>query len=137
MYDATKLRRELERDEGLRLKPYRCTAGHLTIGIGHNLDANGIPPVVVDALYEYDVSMVERDLDHALPWWRGLSDARQRALVNMCFNMGIGRLMGFRKMLTALRAGDWNEAAQEALDSAWAHQVGPRAGRIAKMLAEG
>ena len=29
---------ELELDEGVRLSPYRCTAGFLTIGVGRNLD---------------------------------------------------------------------------------------------------
>jgi hypothetical protein len=32
-----RIKAQLIRHEGLRLKPYRCTAGKLTIGIGRNL----------------------------------------------------------------------------------------------------
>ena len=33
-----RMKEQLLRHEGLRLKPYRCTAGKLTIGIGRNLE---------------------------------------------------------------------------------------------------
>ena len=37
-----RIKEQLVRHEGLRLKPYRCTAGKLTIGIGRNLDGRSI-----------------------------------------------------------------------------------------------
>ncbi|MFA6660842.1 MAG: lysozyme, partial [Bacilli bacterium] len=37
-----RIKEQLVRHEGLRLKPYRCTADKLTIGIGRNLDDCGI-----------------------------------------------------------------------------------------------
>ncbi|WP_337997330.1 glycoside hydrolase family protein [Oleispirillum naphthae] len=131
------MKRELVRDEGLRLAPYRCTAGRLTIGVGRNLDDMGITAEEADYLLENDIGRAMADLDRALPWWRGLSEARQRALANMCFNLGVARLMRFEGMLADLEAGDNEGAAREAMDSAWARQVGPRARRIAAMLAEG
>jgi lysozyme len=135
--DVSLLKRDLAWDEGVRLKPYRCTAGRLTIGVGRNLDDVGITAEEADYLLENDLGRATADLDRALPWWRGLSEARQRALANMAFNMGLGRLLGFKAMLAALRAGRWEEAAAEALDSAWAQQVGPRAARIAATIREG
>lgn len=135
--DMAAMKRELVRDEGLRLKPYRCTAGRLTIGVGRNLDDAGLTAEEADYLLENDIGRAMADLDRALPWWRGLSGARQRALANMCFNLGLSRLLGFRTMLADLAAGDGAGAARAALDSAWARQVGRRADRIAKMLAEG
>lgn len=134
--DMERMKLELRQDEGLRLKPYRCTAGRLTIGVGINLD-EGITEDEADYLLASRIRRAEAELDRALPWWRGLSDARQRALVNMAFNLGLPRLLGFKGMLGALEAGDWNEAARQALNSAWARQVGPRAARIAKMIEEG
>jgi len=135
--DPDLMKRELVRDEGLRLKPYRCTAGRLTIGVGRNLDDVGITAEEADYLLENDLGRAMADLDRALPWWRGLSEARQRALVNMAFNVGLSRLLGFKAMLAALQRGDWNEAAAEALASRWADQVGARAVRIAEMMREG
>ena len=65
------------------------------------------------------------------------SEARQRALVNLMFNLGPDRFAGFKKLIAAVRAGDWSEAAAHCLDSKYAQQVGDRAKRIAKQLREG
>jgi lysozyme len=89
------LKQELTRDEGVRYKPYTCSEGRLTIGIGHNLDDRGLPPHIVDALYEWDIGQAVKDLDHHLPWWDTLGDVRGRALINMAFNLGITRLLSF------------------------------------------
>jgi lysozyme len=128
---------DLRRDEGLRLKPYRCTAGKLTIGYGRNLDAKGITEAEAEDLLRDDVAGVFAELDRALPWWRDLSEGRQRGLANMAFNLGVPRLLGFRLMIGALRRSDYEEAARQALDSKWARQVGDRAERIAKLIREG
>ena len=49
----------------------------------------------------------------------------------MAFNLGWPRLSRFKNMIEALKAGDYGRAADEALDSKWADQVGTRAERIA------
>ena len=66
-----------------------------------------------------------------------MGEARQRALLNMCFNLGWPRLSGFKEMLLCLQAGSYARAAEEAKDSKWARQVGDRALRIAKLFEEG
>lgn len=142
--DVDLLTRELVRDEALRLKPYRCSEGKLTIGIGRNLDDRGISKTEAEFLCRNDVADVFADLDRALPWWRGLDEVRQRALANMCFNLGVSRLLGFKNTLRLLAAGRYLEASQAALASKWAKQVGigtpeepGRALRIAMMLRDG
>ena len=128
---------DLERDEGVRLKPYLDTVGKTTIGIGRNLDDVGISDDEALYLCRNDIARTMADLDKHAPWWRSLSEARQRALANMCFNMGWYRLSGFVHLLAALQAGDWATAKTEALTSKWAAQVGNRASRIALMFEEG
>lgn len=135
--DRIAIAAELRRDEGVRLKPYRCSAGRLSIGVGRNLDDVGISAAEAELLLDNDIARAATDLDRALPWWRGLSEGRQRALVNMAFNLGLPRLLGFSAMLAALRAGDYARAAAEALNSRWAGQVGARAARVAAMIREG
>lgn len=62
-----------------------------------------------------------------------ICDARRLVLTSMIFNMGMGDekkktgILGFRDMRAAIHEGDWNKAADEALDSKWASQVGERA----------
>jgi lysozyme len=131
------LRSMLVLHEGLRLKPYRCTAGKLTIGVGRNLDDNGITQAEAFALLENDILAVEADLDRTWPWWREMSEARQQVLADMCFNLGLTRLGGFVNTLAAMKRGDYNAAADGMLKSLWASQVGRRAQRLARMMREG
>lgn len=132
---------ELIVDEALKLKPYHCTAGKLTIGIGRNLDDVGISPDEARYLLKNDIDRVCSQLDAALPWWRTMSERRQRVLANMCFNMGIGNstkgLLSFRNTLASMQRGDYRAAARGMRDSAWAKQVGARSERLAKMMEEG
>lgn len=139
---------QLQADEALRLKPYDDATGKelrpgdrligkLTIGIGRNLTDNGISGMEAIALCNNDVRTVIRELDKALPWWSKMSDGRQDALVNMAFNMGIPRLLGFKIALSLLEAGRWDAAAAEFLNSKWAGQVGDRAKRLADAIRKG
>lgn len=131
------LQADLERDEGLRLKVYIDSVGIPSIGIGRNLKDVGITKAMAYEMLAEDVDTACGVLDRNLPWWRDMTEARQRALVNMCFNLGITRLMGFSKALAALKAGDYDEAARQFLDSRWADQVGQRAQRIAELIRKG
>lgn len=130
------LTEDLILDEGLRLKPYKDTVGKVTIGVGRNLDDVGITEYEARYLLENDIGVAMSELDREISWWRGLPEPAQRALVNMCFNLGWPRLSKFKGMLWALKDGDYPSAAEEALDSRWAAQVGQRAHRIADLYRE-
>lgn len=144
--DIEKLKDELRRDEGLRLTPYRCTAGHFTIGYGHNLSARGYDFETIAAMSisgEQAEEWLEKDIAGAQQLvndWIGffgvfseLTDARQRVVVNMAFNLG-SRLWQFKRLKACIMARDWDGAAREMLDSRWARQVGDRAMRLAEMM---
>ena len=126
------LREQLERDEGRRHMAYADTAGHLTIGVGHNL-STPLSDAAIDQILDDDIrgAMAECAL---IPFWMNLSEVRQAVLVNLAFNMGFQGLMTFRRMLAAMDAENWNQAAQELLDSRFAKQVGARADRLALQL---
>lgn len=128
------LKSELKRDEGVRVKPYRDTVGKLTIGVGRNLDDVGISEAEADFLLETDIARAVASLDKNIPWWRALTDSRQRVLINMAFNMGIGSLLGFKNTLSMIQSGRYSEAADAMLESKWAKQVGDRANRLAEMM---
>lgn len=129
-----RLIQQLYADEGMRLKPYVDTVGKITIGIGRNLSDVGISTTEAKALCDSDLDTVESDLDGRFPWWRTLSEERQEVLANMCFNMGIGKLFGFQNMIAALKAGNYEIAAAEMMNSGWALQVGDRAKRLAATM---
>ena len=136
-YTLAKLQDEMVQDEGLKLRLYRDTVGKQTIGIGRNIEDRGITKEEAFFLLNTDIEIAESDLDRNIPWWRDLSDSRQRALLNMTFNMGWPKLSQFVGMLAYLKAGDYDHAADAALHSLWASQVGQRAQRIATLIREG
>lgn len=153
-YDLNLMREELRRDEGERLKAYKDTATppRWTIGIGRNLDDVGaapLPRTVADIkkngigttesaqLLDHDLERVDADLDKRLPWWRNLDPVRQRVLVNMCFNLGIGGLCGFVNTLRMIEQHRYTEASINMLASKWARQVGERAKRLSAMMKTG
>jgi lysozyme len=131
------MKQQLERHEGRRNKPYQCTSGKITIGVGRNLDDIGLTEGEIDVLLEHDIARCMSELDTKVPWWRNMSDARQRALLDMCFNLGISRLLLFKKAIAAMQVGDYNRAADEMLDSTWAKQVGRRAVNLSSMMRSG
>lgn len=133
----TMIEEELIRDEGLKLKPYMCPAGKLTIGIGRNIEDVGISEDEALYLLRNDIENCNTDLTEMGFQFYNFSPNRWRVLVNMRFNLGPNRFRQFKKMIAALRDGDYEKAADEMMDSKWARQVGDRANRLAKMMREG
>ena len=133
-----RIKEQLVRHEGLRLKPYRCTAGKLTIGIGRNLDDCGISQSEAYVLLENDIQNCEKQILDEIPEiYNGLDEVRKSVLLNMCFNLGIGGLLGFNNTLAFIAAGDWERAANGMLASKWAKQVGMRAIELSELMRKG
>lgn len=138
---------DLIRDEGVRLRAYKCTAGHLTIGVGHKLTPREIQADMTTISLEQAGFLLHQDIGLALAGCYGIfgrerfdtfSEPRQRALVNMCFQLGTRGLANFKRMVAAIMRGDWTTAHREALDSKWAKSDSPaRANRVAEALRVG
>lgn len=135
--DRPALRAQLVAHEGVRRKPYTDTVGKVTIGVGRNLTDRGLSDSEVTMLFENDISLCESELDARLPWWRNLDETRQHVLLDMCFNLGITKLMEFKRTLAYVEKGWFDLAAEAMLASRWADQVGARADRLAKMMHTG
>jgi lysozyme len=127
---------DLRRDEGVVDKPYRDSVGKLTIGIGHNLDAEGLCAAAIAAQFDYDLKTKAIDpLDAEYPWWREEPPAVQRVLLNLMFNMGPSTLRQFKNgTLRAIKEHRYRDAAKSLLKTRYAKQVGQRAFRLAKLL---
>ncbi len=133
-----RIKAQLVRHEGLGLKPYHCTAGKLTIGIGRNLDDRGITQKEAYAMLERDIQDCEQWLiDEISEIYNKLDEVRQSVLLNMCFNLGIKGLLEFKNTLAFIAAGDWERAANGMLASKWAKQVGMRAIELSEMIRKG
>lgn len=136
--DRSLLRKQLERHEGLRLKPYLDTAEppRNTIGYGRNLDDVGISRDEADFMLDNDIDKVERQLQ-TVDEYVDLDRVRQTVIANMVYNLGFRGVMGFKNMWRAIARKDYNEAARQMLDSLWARQVGSRSDELAELMRNG
>ena len=142
--DIAVLRREIAADEGCRTELYNDHLGLLTCGIGHLLtpaDAEyGQPigtPITMDRvneLFAQDMDTAIEDCQSIIDGFDELPQEARHILINMAFNLGRTRLAKFKKMIAAIEAGDWNEAANQMHDSKWRQQVSARAGRLIRRM---
>lgn len=147
---------QLRRDEGSRLDPYPDVAarpnrdelrqlwdefvakgGSVAVGYGRNLTYRKLSLAEAQMLLDNDVAGTVAEVVAEFPWAVRLDEPRRGVLVNMAYNLGLGGLKTFRRMLAACEARRWHEAKVEMLDSVWARQVGPRAARLAEQMETG
>lgn len=135
--DLDKLRMQIIEHEGLRLTVYTDTEGIPTIGVGRNLRDKGLSKGEALGLLNNDIADVIKGLTEEYPWFSGLDAIRQRAMIDMAFNVGLGGLQKSPKMLAAMNLKDYHTASVEMLDGPWAEQVGKRALILAGMILTG
>lgn len=134
----SKLIKQLRRHEGVRNHIYLCSEGHETIGVGRNIAESGLglSDDEVNYLLNNDIKRCKQELI-GLVWFVDLDLVRQDAMTNLCFNLGMTRLLTFKKALAAMAIGNYSDAADEFLDSRWAVQVGSRADEVTDMIRTG
>jgi lysozyme len=148
-FDEDRVFRQIADDENFVKKPYQDRKG-ISVGYGTSLTAHGVGQQEIDRmrkegisredaenLAREDIRRVNSEIQEKMPWTQNLDAARQEALVNMGYNMGTRGLMGFKKFLGDLQAGNYEEASKEMMRSDWAKQVGNRARRLSAQIRSG
>lgn len=129
---------QLVAHEGLRLKPYVDTVGKVTIGIGRNLTDKGISSKEAFEMLDHDLDECVADLAGAFPWFVKLDGNRQRAIVDLRFNLGAPGFLLFKKFIHAMAVSNYAVAGTELIRSKWAGQVqSERRKRIVTMIETG
>lgn len=125
-------------DEGFRSEPYLDTVGVATIGYG-TTRINGKPVTLNDPPIEEpiarhilsgDLFQACKDAQDLFVRFDDMDDVRQEVLVNMLYNMGLGRMKGFVKLIEAAEILNYTEMAAQMRDSKWFNQVGQRGLRL-------
>ncbi len=135
----------LIQDEGCKDSIYLDSVGIQTIGIGHNIEANPLPPgfvpplkrIQIDQLFQSDLTRTKNYLVNGLSWFGDLDEVRQAVLIGMCYNMGWGALSKFTNTLELIRTESWTAASVAMLDSLWARQLPSRSEKYANMMLSG
>jgi len=136
----------LRKHEGVKLKPYICPAGNLSVGIGRNLEDLGLSSdellylgrsledvkkvgITLDEAEYLLLNDIERcinELKSIFDDFDFLPEDVQMVLVDMIFNLGKTRFLGFKKMIKAVKVRDWEEMVKQMRDSRWCEQVKSR-----------
>ena len=134
------LRKELERDEGVKYEVYLDHLGYPTLGIGHLITDDDpecgasvgtkVDSDRVQEAFEADVETVLSDCERLYVQFEHLPEEVKLIVANMMFNMGYTRLSKFKGMKRCVDARDWEWAADEMVDSKWYKQVTRRADRL-------
>lgn len=130
----------LRRHEGVRRFVYLDHLGYETIGVGRCLKEDvglGLSDDEIDYLLQNDVDRCIKELGRTLSWFSGLDEVRRDAMINLCFQLGITKLLKFKNFLAEMAEGNYELAGPHLLDSLYAKQTPARANEIAEMLVSG
>lgn len=132
---------DIDEDDVLHAYPDPLTGGEpWTIGRGHTGHVN--PGTVwtqlqSDQAFDADIVTAVEETQRALPWVTQLNEARQSVLYGMCFQMGIARLLTFKKALAAAKLGLWATCRAELEDSDWMKETPNRCKLRAEQMETG
>jgi lysozyme len=121
------------RDADGRFLPYLDSVGKWTIGYGHLME-KGLPADVANMLFQCDLADALDDVRHCFSCYDSLSRPRQLVLISLAFQLGRNKLNGFVRFIGAVHRGDWNDAADELLNSKAARQTPARYNQLSKMM---
>lgn len=125
---------DLKAEEGFGNKGnvYKCTEGFDTIGYGTKLPINEEEATL---LLEYRLNKTRANLLSSL-YNYDLPNEVWDILLNMSYQLGVGGVLKFKKMLEALKNKDYVEASKQGMDSLWAKQTPNRAKRLMDRLSK-
>jgi lysozyme len=127
--------KRLKKHEGFRGYPYLCDAGSCTIGYGHKLP---ITERQAEAILIEDIYHVSDQYMR----WKGrnklkLSQVRDEILCELIYWHGFNGFLGFKRMIQALKDGDYNRAADEMMDSESGRKYKARMYELSVMMRDG
>jgi len=145
MVNFNRLKKQLIIDKGFKTKVYKDSKGLPTVGIGHlvlpsdNLKlGDTITKAKAEALFLEDIAIATIDATIIFEGvWEKFPAIAQEVFINMLFNLGRARFLGFKRMISAAHNRDWENVAKEMADSKWAKKDVPsRAARLRAKIEE-
>ena len=122
----TEIQELLIEHEGLKLKPYKDSEGILTIGVGRNLEDNGISKDEALYMLNNNIKTAISDLKSIFDDFELYPKKVQLVLIDMMFNLGKPRFSGFVNMIAAVKEQNWKNMIKEMKDSGWCRELTER-----------
>ena len=126
--------------EGVEQYVYTDHLGYETIGVGRCIRKNvglGLSDDEINYLLSNDVDRCVKELGASFSWFSALNEARRDAMINLCFQLGLTKLLKFKNFLASMEEGDYEAASTHLLDSLYARQTPARADEVAEIIVSG
>ena len=125
---------KIKHHEGFVGHVYKCTEGFDTIGYGFAIKDLEMPEHIAEELLILKLEKLQKNANSRFKWLEDMPQEVQEVVINMCYQLGIRGVSKFRKAISAMQEGDWEEAADEMLDSLWARQTPNRAKELSDIV---
>ena len=125
---------DIKKHEGFVEHVYDDSLGIPTIGYGFAIKAHVLDEDIAEEILIRKLEKLKRNATARFKWLEDMPVEVQEVILNMCYQLGVTGTSKFRKAISALQEGDWEEAANEMLDSLWARQTPNRAKELSDTI---
>jgi len=124
----------IKKHEGFVEHVYDDSLGIPTIGYGFAIKDLTLDEDIAEEILIRKLEKLKRNATARFKWLEDMPVEVQEVILNMCYQLGVTGTSKFRKAISALQEGDWEEAANEMLDSLWARQTPNRAKELSDTI---
>ena len=125
---------KIKHHEGFVEHVYDDSLGIPTIGYGFAIKDLILDEDIAEEILIRKLEKLKRNANSRFQWLEDMPQEVQAVILNMCYQLGVTGVSKFRKAISALQEGDWDEAANEMLDSLWARQTPNRATELSDIV---
>ena len=124
----------IKKHEGFVEHVYQDSLGIDTIGYGFAIKDLTLDEDIAEDILMRKLERLKRNANSRFKWLEDMPIVVQEVILNMCYQLGVTGVSKFRKAISALQEGEWDEAANEMLDSLWARQTPNRATELSDIV---
>jgi len=125
---------QIKDHEGFSSTVYECTEGYDTIGYGFAIKDLELTEEIAEDILIGKLSKLRLRLCKTFDWFLDTPEVVQEVIMNMCYQMGLSGFSKFKKTIYYLETEQYEEAADEMLDSLWAKQTPNRAKELSNII---
>ena len=128
------LLKEIKKHEGFKSKVYKCTEGYDTIGYGFAIKDLELTEDIAELILMRKLSELQLRVCDTFDWYIDARKKVQDVVINMCYQLGLSGFSKFKKTIYYLETEQFEEAADEMLDSLWHKQTPNRSKELSDII---
>ena len=125
---------EIKKHEGFSSAVYKCSEGYDTIGYGFAIKDLVLDKDVAELILERKLKDLQEKIASRFGWFYNAPKIVKDVVTNMCYQMGITGFSHFKNTIYYLETEQYEEAADEMLDSLWHKQTPSRSNELSDII---